>query len=289
MKKFKNKLVYALSFVIPIVILGLVFFLKGCFTKKPFFASDMYSQYVPLFGYLKDFINGKQSLFYSFSKGLGGGMFGTFAYYLASPLNIIVCLFSKESLYIGLLILLLIKIGLSGLTMSILLKNKIKEKKFVLLFSICYALMAYNVNYYFNIMWLDGIYLAPLVVLGIEKLVCENKKLLYVIALFFSIVTNYYIGFMICIFSLIYFIYQVVTNNLNKKDIIKALINFIFCSIFAVLCACIILVPTALDLLNSTKTVSGFKDADLSVNLNIFNIFSKGYLATHDYYGFKSK
>ena len=42
------------------------------------------------FNYFKDVIDSKQSLMYSFSKGIGGSMFGTYAYYLASPLNFLI-------------------------------------------------------------------------------------------------------------------------------------------------------------------------------------------------------
>lgn len=282
MKKIKKNSIQILSFLIPFLVLSLLFIIFGCFTKKTFFQTDCHEQYYPLFSYLKDVINGEQSIIYSFSKGFGGSMIGTFAYYLASPLNLITCLFSKDNLYLSMLILIIIKISLSGTTMSIFLKDKIKNKKYLLLFSICYALCAYNMNYHFNIMWLDGVYLAPLVLLGIEKIINQNSKKLYIITLFFSIWCNYYIGFMTCIFSCIYFVYYLINSNnkLSKKFVLKSIINFIISSILSVLLAFVLLCPMALELLKSSKGSSTFFKNSFNINFNIFDFLSRGYLAS---------
>lgn len=44
-----------------------------------------------------------------------------------------------------------------------------------------YALMGYVVMYYLNIMWLDGVILLPLVLIGVEKLIKKRKKHFYCI------------------------------------------------------------------------------------------------------------
>ena len=96
-----------------------------------------------------------------------------------------------------------------------------------------------------NIMWLDGVVLLPLVILGVDKLINENKCKLYVISLFIAIVSNYYIGYMICIFSGLYFIYKLILNN--KVKLIK-LGSFIGASILSVALSAFILIPTVLSL-----------------------------------------
>lgn len=284
MKKVKKYWIQIISFIIPFITLSLLFLIQGCFTKKAFFQSDSLDQYYPLFGYLKDIISGKQSVFYSFSKGFGGSMIGTFAYYLASPLNLITCLFPKDKLYLSMLILVLIKISLSATTMNIFLKDKIENNIFLLLFSVCYSLCAYNVNYHFNIMWLDGVYLAPLVLLGIEKIIDKNKKSLYIITLFLSIWCNYYIGFMICIFSFIYFVYYLINsnNNLNKEFVLKRIISFIVSSLLSVLISVVLLYPTLLELMSSSKGNSTFFKYDFKINFNFFDFLSKGYLSSQN-------
>ena len=52
-------------------------------------------------------------------------------------------------------------------------------------------------------LWLDCIMLFPLILLGLEQLVKEKKGTLYCITLGLSILSNYYISIMICIFTVI--------------------------------------------------------------------------------------
>ena len=72
-------------------------------------------------------------------------------------------------------------------------------------FGISYALSGYMAAYSWNIMWLDCIILFPLIVLGLERLVREGKGLMYCMALGLSILSNYYISIMTCIFMVLYF------------------------------------------------------------------------------------
>ena len=100
LKQIKKYRYHFLAFVIPVIILIAIYILRCQLRGTTFFVSDSYAQYLSLFSYFKDVICSKQSLIYSFSKGLGGSMIGTYAYYLASPLNLLVVFFSKQNLNI---------------------------------------------------------------------------------------------------------------------------------------------------------------------------------------------
>ena len=54
-------------------------------------------------------------------------------------------------------------------------------------------------------MWLDCILLFPVIMQGLERLVKEKKGILYCISLGVSILSNYYISIMICMFMVIYY------------------------------------------------------------------------------------
>ena len=124
---------------------------------KNLLVSDMQGQYVSLFSYLQDVFRAMIQYFIRLRK-FSGNMFGTFAYYLASPLNFII-IFFKVHLTWGILLIVMLKISLSGLTMYFFLnKHFNKDKLLLLMFSTCYSLIAFNVNYYFNVMWLDAVY-----------------------------------------------------------------------------------------------------------------------------------
>mgnify|MGYP002627251691 CR=1 FL=1 len=87
-KQQKKKVLIALSFFIPLIVFLFIFNINGLLTDKTILSGDMHAQYYPLFNYLKGVFDGNNSIFYSFSKGLGGTMFGTIFYYLSSPLNL---------------------------------------------------------------------------------------------------------------------------------------------------------------------------------------------------------
>ena len=83
-------------------------------------------------------------------------------------------------------------------------------------------------------MWLDGIIYLPLVVLGIKKIIDDDKFNFYIIFLFLSILSNYFIGYMICIFSCIFFlVYIIFKENITRRDLLKKIILFTFSSLIA--------------------------------------------------------
>lgn len=257
MKKSKLNLLYA--FLLPIVLLlinllivKIMYPSNEIFSSNQILVADLASQYEALFSYLKDVLSGSASLFYSFSKNLGGSMMSSFLYYLSSPLNLVLIFSPKSHLMDMMTLLILVKIGLCGLFMYIYLSKHFQKKEYYLLvFSTFYALMGYNLVYYFNVMWLDVIFLTPLVMLGIDKIIKKESLGLYTFSLFLAIISNFYIAYMLCIFCIIYFIYQMVLKykkKIDNKIILKKVGLFVLGSILAGLLSSFILVPGALGL-----------------------------------------
>ncbi|MCD7735674.1 MAG: YfhO family protein, partial [Lachnospiraceae bacterium] len=75
-----------------------------------------------------------------------------------------------------------------------------------IVFGLMYALSNFVIGYYFNLMWLDSVAMLPLVMYGIEQIVKGKSGRFYCLALFYGLWCNYYIGFMLCIFSCLYFL-----------------------------------------------------------------------------------
>ena len=182
LSKLKNNKNYIWAFLIPFLIFILLCFSLGFLYPdgKAFYISDLDAQYKALFAFYRE--NGLVG--YSFSKGLGGSMFGTYAYYLASPLNVITFLFPTKYLHLSMLLILGIKLSLASLTMYIFLHQHFKEKKYLLLFSIIYAFIGFNAAYYFHLMWFDAVYLLPLIMTGIDQILKNKKSILYLVSLF---------------------------------------------------------------------------------------------------------
>lgn len=270
-----------ISFLLPIFLFMMGYFALACtLNGENILVSDMKGQYISLFSYLQNVLKGIESLFYSFSKALGGGMIGTIAYYLASPLNLIIIFFSKADLPIVLLILICLKIGLAGLTMYRYLESHYEGKKMNLIFSTLYALMGYVINYYFHIMWLDAVYLLPLILLGIDRLIQKNKKGLYVFSLALAIFSNFYTGYMICLFAVIYFFTHLFIEK--RKIWSKATAHFIICSLLSTGLCAILLLPTLAEIPSYFRySVDNFWNVN-TIWSNFLGILSKLYIGAQN-------
>ena len=243
----KQKRYYALAFIIPMIVMTLLYISVGVIGgNRNILTVDLANQYVEFFGALKDILSGVTSPFYTFSKTLGGNFFGIMTYYLLSPLNLLIMFFNKVDIPTFILLINILKIGLAGLTSYTYFNKKFKEPKLSLIFGITYALMAYNIAYSQNIMWLDGVIMLPIVFLGVDKLV-EKKPLLFYISLTLTIIFNYYIGYMTCIASLAYYIYELYLKN--KKIEFNKILYCIKYILIAVLTAGIVLIPSIFSLM----------------------------------------
>lgn len=205
--KYQRLLLPAAAFLLPVMLLLGIYACLGIYPwgEHTVLTIDLNNQYLSFLSYFKEMISGDRGFFYSFSKTIGGDMAGLNAYYLMSPLNLLLLLFSTKTLPVGIEILTLAKVGLCGLSFYLCVtRNKSWHG---LIFSVSYAMMAYNIVYQQNIMWLDGVILLPAIVLGIQRITENKGPFLYLFSLFGAILTNYYIGFMICLFSLLFFLY----------------------------------------------------------------------------------
>lgn len=236
-----------LSFVIPCTLMVLLYISVGIIGgNKNVLTVDLANQYVEFFGALKNILSGITSPFYTFNKTLGGNMFGVITYYLMSPLNILIVFSERIDIPKFIMIINIIKVALSGLTSYIFFNKTYKEEKLSLTFSIIYSLMAYNIVYSQNIMWLDGVVLLPLIFRGIDKLI-EKKPLMFYITLTLSIICNYYIGYMSCIASFIYYLYKIYLRE--DKIEIKEIINITKYILICVLTSAVVLIPSLFALL----------------------------------------
>lgn len=275
-----------IGMIAPALILYIAFTINGAglFGFRSVLVGDMYNQYANFYSLYKSILSSGDfsQLLYSWKLGLGGGFLGIFAYYLASPLSVLVLLFPKSDMQDFMMTLLLIKVALSSLTFNIFIKYIYKKiNLYTLFFSTMYALMGYVVMYYLNIMWLDGVILLPLILIGVEKLIKEKKKVFFIVLLAIMMLDNFYISYMVGIFSFLYFLSRYFTENKvgDIKKFLKALGRFILAAIVAALIAGVLVVPTYFALKNS-GTVEYISDP---INTFKFSMFlSKFFGGTYE-------
>ncbi|MCR5626076.1 MAG: YfhO family protein [Lachnospiraceae bacterium] len=256
-RKCNKKLLYALSFFIPVLMLLAIHFFHGIFPfgDATIMTGDSEYQFIDYLSYLKTIVFGNNDYSYSFSKNLGGNMAGFTAYYYLGPLAYISLLFPARDLPIALGVMLMLTVGLCSLTNCIYLTETGSPRKLNLLLAITYAYSGFLASYYQIILYYAAQILLPLVMLGLERLINDPKKrILYMVTLSAAVLTNYYSGYMICIFSLLMFIYKLLLRSDLKnllKDNVEQIKSFIISSVLAVSVSAFNLIPTALSLSGS--------------------------------------
>ena len=208
-KKTNTALFYLLAFSIPALLMFLIYIAWKVypFGENSVLVLDLNAQYVYFFEYFRDVLLGKASLVYCWRRALGGEFLGIFAYYLSSPLSLIVALFPKKMITEALLTMFLIKCGLCGVTMSFYIRRAFHPRSWLRVFAVStmWSLSSYAIVMQHNTMWTDCLILLPLMVYGIEILIKKRNFILYTASLALAIMSNFYIGYMMCIFSAIYF------------------------------------------------------------------------------------
>ena len=120
----------------------------------------------------------------------------------------------------ALLTLFLLKCGLCGLTFGYYLQKNSKNtnRVIVIAFSTMYALSSYAIVHQHNTMWIDALIWLPLLTYGIEQLIKFGKFKLFVIALALTIWSNFYIGYMVCIYVAAYFFYYILAYGDGRSN-----------------------------------------------------------------------
>ena len=207
----KQTITYWISFLIPMLVFATYFITKG----GNILTVDLGQQYIDLLAFFRrNLFTHPLKLIYSFQNGLGGSLIATAAYYLSSPLNLILFLFSQKQLPIAIFIVISLKIGTIGLTSFYYWnKNSRKQKQMcALAASSAYALSGYVVANYFNLMWLDSLIFLPLLINAIDQILKHEKSHLILItfALWF---TNFYTGLMTLFFGFLYLLSNIFIKN----------------------------------------------------------------------------
>ena len=278
---------YILAFLLPAVILfvAYIIFKVWPFGDRSVLSLDLNAQYVYYFDYMYDVFAGEESLFYSWSRNLSGEFSGIIGYYLASPFNLLVWMWDRNWITEGLMTMMLAKAAASGLTMCFLLKKHRGYSDITaLVFSVMYALCGFFVVQTMDPMWLDGIVALPLVAMGVERICDKRRFKLYVLSLVYIFIANFYIGYMVGIFSALYFLYYLASGkskNVYFGEYCGAVLMYGAASVSAILMSCDMIIPVYKSLSNG-KFEFTEPDYSLYENFDIADIFIKLFPTTYD-------
>ena len=278
-------------FLLPMIVMWVIYICMEVFPfgEESVLVLDLNGQYVYFFEELKNIIYGDGSLLYTFSRAMGGEFFGIFAYYLSSPFSFIVALFPDAYMTEALLIMFLLKTGCCGLTFGIYIDaTRKKDPIATVIFSAMYALCGYAVVMQHNTMWIDNLILLPVIMLSVENMIKYGKYKMFVISLAMAIFSNFYIGYMSCIFVAVYFFYYYFANEESvrnpmgeKKHFPKSFARIAVFSVIVILICAALLLCTYYSL-NFGKTEFSNPNYGLTQRFDWMDMLSKFYFGSYD-------
>ncbi|MBO4579703.1 MAG: YfhO family protein [Clostridiales bacterium] len=233
------------------------------FGKFLFSLSDMTAQYVPFLALFHNKMHSLDmerilsNLTYSSQAGLGKNFMSTFGYYLASPFNLIYLFLDSSAVEGFVVVATILKFALSSAFMCLFLEERSEDPKsrMPILLSLIYAFSSYAVAYGFQIMWLDGYMLLPLLLYFTEKFMKKGRYIGLTITLLVLFVSNYYIAYMAGLMSFVYLLARLYTEKYQVKDSLKIIGKFILHAVLSAMIVCAVLLPTGLDtLMSADKT-----------------------------------
>jgi uncharacterized membrane protein YfhO len=279
----KHPLVVA--FWLPVIIMAIYWFAVRHvypFGNGSLLTVDLGQQYIDFYAYFRQTILGHPGqLFYAWNNALGGDAFGTWAYYLLSPFNLILCLLPKSQLDFGITIITLLKYGAASWTMAYFLKRKGMQGPLLPAFGLAYTLSGWMIANQLNLIWFDGAIILPLVCAGIDRLHTGRPKM-YALWLAAALVTNYYTGYMICLFAIGYFLYTLAARTQNWRQLRTSVARFAGGSLLGGALAAVVLLPTFYQLTQSKGTYTVTK-ITAKIEYTPLHLLSKFFSGTFNF------
>lgn len=212
-----------MTFLLTLLLSVLLFQSNGFapFTEegKTLLISDAQTQYIAYFRYYQQILKNSGNAVYTLGKAFGGDFLSIWTYYLASPWNLLLVFFSSEDIPSFLIWTDILRFSFASLNMYLLLRfTNDKPNVLYAIIGVAYGLCAYAIVYSWDFMWLDGMALLPLCVLSLHLLDRKKHVFLYPLILGLDLLSSWYIGFMACIFLVLYFLVDSYVLVQNEKD-----------------------------------------------------------------------
>ena len=189
---------------------------------------------------------------------MGSNFIAMIGYYIASPLNLLASLLPEKYLLTTMALLIMTKISAGSLFTGIFLKSVFRRNDLSLVaFGSCYSFCSFMMGYYWNVIWLDAVSLLPLIALGVYSIVYRKKYRLFIVSLAVAMIANYYIGYMLCLFTLFWFfiLWLKYPKTKNMRTIfLKSLMSMAGYSAIAIALSAFIVLPSYLQLQNTVAS-----------------------------------
>ena len=255
----KNLMQYTLIFG---GLMAFIIFIFAYYDKWFVRDGDGFRAHIVNLTYLRELLinfirTGKLSTFIWYT-GNGFDIFSNFAYFITgdflSYLSILVRTKDVGILYNILVVLRMYFVGVAFLCYA---KYRKMDNTSSLIGTLMYTFSSYMLyaairHPYF----IDAVILLPLLMIGIEKIIKENKFIYYTIIIAITFIVSFYFAYMLSviigIYGIILAIYTYKKDGIKK--IIKVLLKTILYSLLGIMISAVILLPTGVSYITSQRT-----------------------------------
>ena len=197
---------------------------------------DLYAQYMAFIKTFLRALKGESSFWYSFSLYLGSGTALTYAYYCINPFNLLY-LIEAIPFPVTTYVIICSKISLAAVSFVYFEKKALKNEGFSsVIFAVCYALSTFTAALYIHIMWLDALYMLPILTyltMRAAGAIKEDGKnggkypfAALTLSFAYLFITNFYMGFIVGVFEALTFILSFFRNSYNTAaETVKSLLR----------------------------------------------------------------
>ena len=223
--RFSNTFYYFLILVTISIGFYMLMLVQNGFSLA--YGGDYMAQYIPMgyhiWDYYHDWIHTGHFTLFDPELYLGANSLGSNAYYgLFSPFNIIIVLLPRVMVPQSVAFASMIKLACAGLFFSIYVKKAFKIKESVsFICGIAYAFCGWGAFYLWYNNYQDILVFLPIVLLGIEKTLQEEKPWVLALGVFFLAICNYVLMVPYLITTFFYamfrFFQRIRTNNAVKN------------------------------------------------------------------------
>ena len=237
---------YLRAFLIGFIMMAIAFvpFLimdKGMFI----YYGDYNAQQIPFYQMVHNAVR-EGSFYWNWQTDLGTNLIGSYSFYLfGSPFFWLTIPFPNSWVPYLLPVIMCLKYGIATLTSYAYIRRFVKNTDIALIGAILYAFSGFSsYNIFFN-HFHDVICLFPLVLIGLEEAMVNNRKGYFGLAVALLSITNYYFFAGQVVFLIIYFIARLIFSKEFKLTFSK-FISLAFESLVGTGIAAIVLLPSAL-------------------------------------------
>lgn len=254
---------YTVAFIILTCIIYSPLFLDG---RSLIWTVDGISQHLPMLTAFQKMLKGigTQSLFgWSWNLGLGADQMTTFAYYVVGdPFNYLVALFPTTKIEFAYQFLILIRLYATGLAFLTFARIWHFSRLSLLIGSLTYTFTAFalHIGMHHPFFLLPLIFF-PLLCWGIERVFRGKSWWPLAIVIAITVASNVYFAYVLALGSVIYTIWRYWQQYRQTKTYTRfwqLIYHLLSAVLVGVACAAVLVIPTVLAMLHSTRTGGQF-------------------------------